>query len=93
MTNHANKHKVTQISIPKAGCGLDRLNWYKVERFIKEICAQSNLTNTIYGQKRGEPSQKPTATPVRSALGQAKRQDEALSKLVEWIEKGKVPTS
>ena len=25
MTNHANKHKVTQISMPKAGCGLDWL--------------------------------------------------------------------
>ena len=24
-TNHAKKHKVTQISMPKAGCGLDRL--------------------------------------------------------------------
>ena len=34
-----------------------------------------------------------TDTPVRSALGQAQRQDEALSKLIEWIEKGKVPTS
>ena len=30
---------------------------------------------------------------MRSALGQAQRQDEALSKLIEWIEKGKVPTS
>ena len=30
---------------------------------------------------------------MRSALGQAQRQDEALSKLIEWIEKGKVPKS
>ena len=35
MTNHANKHKVTQISMPKDGCGLDRLEWHKVERLIK----------------------------------------------------------
>ena len=34
MTNHAKKHKVTEISMPKAGCGLDRLEWYKVERLI-----------------------------------------------------------
>ena len=27
-----------------------------------------------------------------SALGQAQRQDEALSKLVQWIERGEVPT-
>ena len=30
---------------------------------------------------------------MHSALVQAQRQDEALSKLIEWIEKGKVPTS
>ena len=27
---------------------------------------------------------------MRSALGQTQRQDEALSKLIEWIERGKV---
>ena len=58
MTNHANKHKVTRTSMPKAGCGLDRLEWYKVERLIKEICAQSNLTITVYDQSKDEKSQK-----------------------------------
>ena len=71
MTNNANKHKVTQISTPKAGCGLDRLERYKVERLIKEICAQSNLTITVYDQNRDEQSQKQIETPVRSAIGQA----------------------
>ena len=93
MTNHVNKYKVTEISMPKAGCGLDRLEWYKFERLIKEICAQSNLTITVNEQSRDEQSQKQTETPVRSALGQAQRQDEALSKLIEWIEKGEEPTS
>ena len=92
MTEHANKHKVTQISMPKAGCGLGRLEWYKVERLINKICAQSNLTITVYDQNRDEQSQKLTETPVRSALGQAERQDEALSKLVQLIENGKMPT-
>ena len=54
MTKHANKHKVTEISMPKAGCGLDRLEWYKVERLIREICAQSNLTITVYDQRKFE---------------------------------------
>ena len=58
MTNHANKHKVTEISMPKAGCGLERLQWHKVERLIRKICAQSNLTITIYEQSRDEQSQK-----------------------------------
>ena len=42
MTTHANKHNVTHISMPRAGCGLDWLEWYKVERLIKENRAQSN---------------------------------------------------
>ena len=92
MTNHANKYKVTQISMPKTGCGLDRLEWYKVERLIKDICAQSNLTITVYDQNRDEQSQKQSETPVHSALGQAQRQDEALSKLYQWIEWGKLLT-
>ena len=93
MTNHANKHKVSQISMPKAGCGLDQLEWHKVERLIKEICAQSDLTITVYDQNKDDQSHKQDETPVRSALGQEQRQDEALSELIEWIEKGKVPTS
>ena len=91
MTNHANKHKVTEISMPKTGCGLDRLAWHKVERLIKEIGAQSNLTITVYEQGKIEQSQKHDETPVRSALGQAQRQDGALSKLIQWIEEEKCP--
>ena len=93
MTNHANKHKVTQINTSKAGCGLERLEWHKVERIIKKICAQPNLTITVNDQSGDEQSQKQEETPSHSALGQAQRQDEALSKLIEWIERGKMPTS
>ena len=63
MINHANKNKVTQISMPKAGCGLDRLEWHKVERLIKEICAQSSLTITVYDQSKDEQSQKQDEVP------------------------------
>ena len=93
MTNHANKHIVTQIKIPKAGWGLDLLEWHKVERLVKEVCAQSILTITVCEQSKDEQSQKQVETSVRSALGQAQRQDEALSKLFEWIERGKKLTS
>ena len=64
--------------MPKAGCGLDRLEWHKFEGLISEICAQSNLTITVYNQSKEEQSPKQNETPVRSALGQAQRQDEAL---------------
>ena len=69
LTNHANKHKVLQIRMPKAGGGLDRLEWNKMERLNKEICAQSNLTITVYDQSKDEQSQKQDEAPVRSALG------------------------
>ena len=52
MKNHANKHTFTQISMQKAGCGLDWLEWHKVERLIKEICAQSILSITVYDQSK-----------------------------------------
>ena len=93
MMKHANKYKITHISMPKAGCGRDRLEWHKVERLIKEICAQSSITITVYDQSKDEQSLKQNDIPVRSAVGQAQRKDEALSKLIEWIEKGKVLTS
>ena len=71
MTDHANKDKVTQISLPKAGCELDRLEWPTVERLIKKVCAQSNLTITVYDQNNNEESQLctgPTETSRRSIV-------------------------
>ena len=77
----------------KAGCGLDRLKWHKVEQLIREICAQSNITSTVYDQNKTQQLQKQNETPVCSALGQAKRQEEEKSKPIQWIERGKTPTS
>ena len=77
--------------MPKVGCGLDRLEWHEVKRLVKIICSRSNLTITGYDQDKAEQSQKQEETPVCSALRQANRQDEALSKLIQWIERGKVP--
>ena len=88
MTNHSNNLNVRHISRPKAGCGLDWLEWHKVERLIKEICAESNVTITVSDQhKVVEQSQKQD-----EALGKAQRQDEALSKLIPWIEQREVHT-
>ena len=61
--------------------------------FFKDNCALSNLTIIVYDQSKDEQSQKQIETPVCSALGQTQRQDEAMSKLIDWIERVKVPTS
>ena len=79
--------------MPKAGCGLNRLEWHKVERLIKKLSAQSNSTITVYDQNKTEQSLKLDEVPMRSAICQAQRQDEALSKLIHWIKMGKAPTS
>ena len=73
MTNHANKHNVTQISIPKTVFGLGHLEWHKVERLIREIGAQSILTITVHDQNKTEQLQKQNEVRVRSELGQAQR--------------------
>ena len=106
MTNYANAHQVTRISIPNFGCGLDRLEWYKMKCLIKEICAQSKLTITVYDLEKDENTntqeEQPEITnehakkvderPTYLALGRAQRQYEALSKLIQWIEREDVPT-
>ena len=92
MTNLANKHKVAQVNLTKPGCRFGRLEWYKVERLIRKICAQSNLTITVYDQNKTEQSQKQNEVPVRSALGQTQRQNQALSKLIESIKRRNSPT-
>ena len=78
MTNHAKKHKVIQISMRKAGCGLDRLEWHQVERLIKAICAHSNLIITVYDFDKNEHtktqddhSKKLDERPKNAASGKA----------------------
>ena len=62
-----------------------------MDRFIKEKCAQ--LTITVYDQNKDEQLQKQDEAPVHIALGKAQIQVEALSKPIQWIQQGKVPTS
>ena len=83
MTYHANKQKLTHISMPKAVCGPDRFKLNKVECLILEIGAQSNKTITVCDQNKTEKSQMRNETPKRFALGQAQRQDEVLFKLIQ----------
>ena len=83
MTNHANKHKVTQISMRKASCGFDWFEWQKVEGLIKKNCAGSSLTITAYDQNKDEQTQKQDETLRHSALCIAQCLDEALSNLIQ----------
>mmetsp|Transcript_9967 Transcript_9967/g.15157 ORF Transcript_9967/g.15157 Transcript_9967/m.15157 type:complete len:187 (-) Transcript_9967:28-588(-) len=48
MKNHAVIYNVDEISMPKIGCGLDRLQWDKVERIIIKIFQATNIKISVY---------------------------------------------
>lgn len=39
---------ITNLSIPKIGCGLDRLDWKKVKSILIEIFSNTNISITVY---------------------------------------------
>lgn len=39
MKRYCRDHHITEVSMPKIGCGLDKLNWKKVKSIIKSVLA------------------------------------------------------
>ena len=48
MRSHALSHGVTEIAMPKIGCGLDGLHWNAVRTLIKNVFLKDKLKITIY---------------------------------------------
>ena len=48
MKSHAVTNSVTQIAMPKIGCGLDLLKWDRVFPMIKDIFKYTNISIQIY---------------------------------------------
>lgn len=48
MKKHAVLNKITEISMPKIGCGLDKLEWEKVKFIICEVFWDSGIEITVY---------------------------------------------
>ncbi|XP_023669172.1 ADP-ribose glycohydrolase OARD1 isoform X2 [Paramormyrops kingsleyae] len=48
MKTHCWENSVASISIPRIGCGLDRLSWEKVSVIIEEVFRDSNIRITVY---------------------------------------------
>ncbi|XP_077190501.1 ADP-ribose glycohydrolase OARD1 isoform X3 [Paroedura picta] len=48
MKIHCLKNSVTCISMPKIGCGLDRLDWSKVSLMLEEVFKDTNIKITVY---------------------------------------------
>uniref|UniRef100_A0A3B3I246 O-acyl-ADP-ribose deacylase 1 n=1 Tax=Oryzias latipes TaxID=8090 RepID=A0A3B3I246_ORYLA len=48
MKSHCVTNGVTRISMPRIGCGLDRLRWPKVSEILEEVFNHTNVSITIY---------------------------------------------
>ena len=44
MRKHMDEHHVTRVSMPKIGCGLDKLNWNLVEDMIRQELSGIHIT-------------------------------------------------
>lgn len=43
MRDYCELHDINKIAMPKIGCGLDRLQWNKVENIIKDIFKETDI--------------------------------------------------
>ena len=50
MLQHAQKHRIEKISIPRLSTGLDKLNWLKVKGIIAGVFHNSLIKVTVYTQ-------------------------------------------
>ena len=48
MKAHCQEHQVTSLSMPRIGCGLDKLEWPEVVKMTEEIFKDSAMTITVY---------------------------------------------
>ena len=48
MKNHAIKHQVKNIAMPKIGCGLDKLDWNAVRTMIKNVFLETSIKIDVY---------------------------------------------
>uniref|UniRef100_A0A8C6UUS7 O-acyl-ADP-ribose deacylase 1 n=1 Tax=Neogobius melanostomus TaxID=47308 RepID=A0A8C6UUS7_9GOBI len=48
MKRHCETNGVSKVSMPRIGCGLDRLAWRRVSEILKEVFENSNISVTVY---------------------------------------------
>ncbi|XP_054902165.1 ADP-ribose glycohydrolase OARD1 [Poeciliopsis prolifica] len=52
MKSHCLQNGVNRISIPRIGCGLDRLEWSKVSRILEQVFKETDISITVYSLPR-----------------------------------------
>uniref|UniRef100_A0A3Q0QPI5 O-acyl-ADP-ribose deacylase 1 n=1 Tax=Amphilophus citrinellus TaxID=61819 RepID=A0A3Q0QPI5_AMPCI len=48
MKSHCLKNQVTRISMPRIGCGLDRLEWARVSEILEQVFDHTDISITVY---------------------------------------------
>nr|XP_040049755.1 ADP-ribose glycohydrolase OARD1 [Gasterosteus aculeatus aculeatus] len=48
MKSHCLANGVTRISMPRIGCGLDRLQWSRVSEILEQVFKTTNVSITVY---------------------------------------------
>ncbi|XP_054464504.1 ADP-ribose glycohydrolase OARD1 [Anoplopoma fimbria] len=48
MKTHCVENGITRISMPRIGCGLDRLQWNKVSEILEQVFKHTNISITVY---------------------------------------------
>ncbi|KAE8292978.1 O-acetyl-ADP-ribose deacetylase 1 [Larimichthys crocea] len=48
MKSHCVLNEVTRISMPRIGCGLDRLKWDRVSVILEQVFRHTNISVTVY---------------------------------------------
>ena len=101
MKNHAESKKVLRISMPQIGCGLDKLDWSKVQTLIEEVFRPTNIEIVVFLKPLKEPprasrnpvnffdnavtAETPKISETLTSLASAQRADPALKNLFQWV--------
>ncbi|CAH1250920.1 OARD1 [Branchiostoma lanceolatum] len=48
MKAHCVQHQVSRLSMPRIGCGLDKLQWDRVSQMVKDIFSDTDVAITVY---------------------------------------------
>ena len=91
---HAQKHKVQKVGIPRLSTGLDKLNWLKVRGIITDVFHKTLIKVTVYTQPQ---QQNPSLSGTRKEKGtkndmqQAQEDDQSLTTTLSQVRNGKQP--
>ena len=59
MRSHCMENGVTNVSMPRIGCGLDRLKWEDVSGILKEVFQHSGISIAVYSLPEKKSSEQP----------------------------------